>query len=83
MLAARDPARCPAAGDELRAAGAEHVETVAFDARDAGSHEAFAQDVFTSFGDIDMALVAFGVLAPEQTERDPPLEIKHSSARRR
>jgi decaprenylphospho-beta-D-erythro-pentofuranosid-2-ulose 2-reductase len=50
------------AADSLRAAGAKHVEAVAFDARDVGSHEAFVDDVFARFGDIDLVLVAFGVL---------------------
>jgi decaprenylphospho-beta-D-erythro-pentofuranosid-2-ulose 2-reductase len=62
VLAARDPARCAGAVNALRAAGAARVETVAFDARDVGSHAAFVDDVFARFGDIDLALVAFGVL---------------------
>ena len=62
VLAARDPSRCAAAADSLRAAGAERVESVAFDARDTASHSAFVDDVFNRFGDIDLALVAFGVL---------------------
>jgi decaprenylphospho-beta-D-erythro-pentofuranosid-2-ulose 2-reductase len=71
VLAARDPARCASAADELRAAGAERVEAVTFDARDTGSHAAFVEDVFSRFGDIDVALVAFGVLGDqEQAERD-------------
>jgi decaprenylphospho-beta-D-erythro-pentofuranosid-2-ulose 2-reductase len=62
VLAARDPARCSAAVEELRAAGVARVEAVRFDARELGSHEAFVDDVFARFGDIDLALVAFGVL---------------------
>src|SRR3954466_13913699 len=65
ILAARDPSKCADAADELRAAGAERVETVAFDARDTASHAAFVDDVFSRFGDIDLALVAFGVLGEE------------------
>jgi decaprenylphospho-beta-D-erythro-pentofuranosid-2-ulose 2-reductase len=65
VLAARDPSKCAAAADELRAAGAERVESVAFDARDTESHPAFVADVFSRFGDIDLALVAFGVLGEE------------------
>ena len=71
ILAARDPSKCAAAADSLRAAGAERVETVAFDARDTASHGAFVDDVFSRFGDIDLALVAFGVLG----EEDQALEI--------
>jgi decaprenylphospho-beta-D-erythro-pentofuranosid-2-ulose 2-reductase len=62
VLAARDPDACAAAADSLRAAGAERVETVRFDATDTGSHDALVDDVFDRFGDIDLALVAFGVL---------------------
>src|SRR4051795_2087653 len=65
ILAARDPARCAAAADELRAAGAERVESVEFDARDTASHPAFVDDVFARFGDVDVALVAFGVLGDQ------------------
>jgi decaprenylphospho-beta-D-erythro-pentofuranosid-2-ulose 2-reductase len=65
ILAARDPARCGAAADSLREAGAERVEAVPFDARDFGSHEAFVDDVYARFGDVDLALVAFGVLGDQ------------------
>ena len=65
ILAAREPSKCAAAVEELRAAGATRVETVAFDARDVGSHETFVADVFSRFGDIDLALLAFGVLGDE------------------
>ena len=74
ILAARDPARCAAAAEQLRAAGAERVETVAFDARDTASHPAFVDDLFARFGDIDVALVAFGVLGDQE-------EAKQDSAR--
>src|SRR5918994_2468109 len=60
VLAARDPSKAPV--DELLAAGAERVEAVRFDARDTASHGGFVDDMFTRFGDIDLALVAFGVL---------------------
>lgn len=66
ILAARDPSKCAAAADSLRAAGAERVEAVAFDARDTASHAAFVEDLWSRFGDIDLALVAFGVLGDEE-----------------
>jgi decaprenylphospho-beta-D-erythro-pentofuranosid-2-ulose 2-reductase len=62
VLAARDPDACAAAADSLRAAGAERVEAVRFDATETGSHDAFVDGVFDRFGDVDLALVAFGVL---------------------
>ena len=66
ILAVRDPSKAPV--EELRAAGAERVEAVAFDARDTASHAAFVDDVFTRFGDVDLALVAFGVLDGEPVD---------------
>jgi decaprenylphospho-beta-D-erythro-pentofuranosid-2-ulose 2-reductase len=63
VLAARDPSAAETA--PLLAAGAERVEAVPFDALDTGSHAAFVSDVFSRFGDIDLALVAFGVLGEE------------------
>lgn len=65
ILAARDPARAEGAVAELRALGAE-AEAVAFDALDFASHEAFVADVFDRFGDIDLVLVAWGVLGDQE-----------------
>ena len=70
VLAARDPDSCTGAGEGLRPA---RVEAVAFDAVDTGSHAAFVDDVFERFGDIDLALVAFGVLG----EEDNPVAVAH------
>jgi decaprenylphospho-beta-D-erythro-pentofuranosid-2-ulose 2-reductase len=66
VLAARDPQSLHDAADELRAAGATNVETLAFDARDTASHDAFVADVFDRVGDIDLALLAFGVLGDQE-----------------
>jgi decaprenylphospho-beta-D-erythro-pentofuranosid-2-ulose 2-reductase len=66
VLAAREPDSCAAAADELRAAGATRVETVAFDALDTDSHSTFVDEVFDRVGDVDLALVAFGVLGEEE-----------------
>src|SRR5205085_37838 len=55
----------------LRAAGATQAEAVGFDAVDTGSHAAFVDDVFTRFGDVDLALIAFGVLG----EEDDPVSV--------
>ena len=66
VLAARDPARLPGA-EALRAAGA-HVEAIAFDADAPETHAA----VVAQAGEIDLAVVAFGVLGDqERAERDP------------
>ena len=67
VLAARDVGALDGIAAELRAAGATTVETIAFDARNTASHEAFVDDVFERFGDIDLALLAFGVLGDQET----------------
>ena len=64
VLAARDTARAEQAAEELRRIGAE-VEVVAFDARDYASHAAVVDGLFER-GDIDCALVAFGVLGDQE-----------------
>ena len=70
ILAARDPSRVTAA-DELRQAGTE-VDVVTFDARDTASHERFAVDLFDRHGDVDLVVVAFGVLGEQaRAEGDP------------
>ena len=57
--------------DELRAAGATTVEVVRFDALDTESHERLVAEVFDRHGDIDAAVLAFGLLGDqEESERD-------------
>ena len=49
-----------------------HVEVAHFDALDPASHDAFVRDVADRFGDVDVAIVAFGVLGDQDdAERDP------------
>lgn len=70
-LAAREPERLEAAAQELKAAGAEQVDLIAFDATDYSSHEAFADKVFSNGNDVDAVLLAFGVLgSQDELERD-------------
>ena len=69
VLAARRPAELKAFADELRPA---EVECLFFDGRDVGSHVPFVKEVWSRHGDIDVVLVAFGVLGDHQTSaRDP------------
>jgi decaprenylphospho-beta-D-erythro-pentofuranosid-2-ulose 2-reductase len=77
VLAARDPRRCEGPSAELSAAGASRVEAVPFDATATGSHAGFVSDVFERFGDVDVAIVAFGVLDGEQQE---VLQVNFSGA---
>jgi len=64
VLAVRDPQRSAAEADALRAAGAREVDVVAFDAL-APDHDAWVDDVFDRHADLDLVLVAFGVLGDQ------------------
>lgn len=66
VLAGRRPGDLHAGG--LARPGLE-VETVAFDAADTASHEAFVRDLVERHGDLDVVIIAFGQLA-DQTELD-------------
>lgn len=66
VLAARRPEALAGACAELRAAGATTVEALAFDLRDAAGHAAFADGVFDRFGDLDVVLLAGGVLGEQE-----------------
>jgi decaprenylphospho-beta-D-erythro-pentofuranosid-2-ulose 2-reductase len=71
VLAARQPERLAAHAATLRAAGAQRVETIAFDAERTETHEELVDAVFALHGDIDLALLAFGALPDQQqAERD-------------
>lgn len=64
VLAARPSERLTAATQQLRRAGAD-VSTVEFDATDTDSHPTVIDEAFTA-GDIDVAVVAFGVHADDE-----------------
>jgi decaprenylphospho-beta-D-erythro-pentofuranosid-2-ulose 2-reductase len=70
VLAARPSERRTAAAAELRAAGCT-VSEVDLEARDPGTHAATIEAAFAD-GDIDVAVLAFGLLGdPEQAWQDP------------
>src|SRR5204863_3884748 len=72
ILAGRKPDRLEAAAEDLRRRGATTVDVVEFDGDDLQSHPAFADRVFDRPGDIDVVVVAFGVLGDQAlAERDP------------
>lgn len=72
VLAARPSDRLEKAAARLREVGAETVDTVAFDALDTDTHGAFVERVWREHGDIDVAIVAFGVLGDQaDAEADP------------
>ena len=74
VLAGRRPEALEGPADELRALGARRVEVVAFDADNIASHAAFADRAFADFGDIDVTLLAFGVLGDQRQAEDDPEE---------
>ena len=65
ILAARRPAELDTFVAELESIGATRVEALPFDAVDTASHDAFVDDVFNRVGDVDLVLVAFGVLGDQ------------------
>jgi len=72
VLAGREGPRLTAAAARAGKAGAEVVEIVPFDADDTSGHHDFAARVFDRFGDIDLVIVAAGVLGDQEAdERDP------------
>lgn len=75
VLAARPTERRTAAAAELTDLGCAVTE-VDLDARDAGTHAATIADAFAG-GDIDIAVVAFGLLGdPEQAWTDPQVALE-------
>ncbi|MEV6326554.1 decaprenylphospho-beta-D-erythro-pentofuranosid-2-ulose 2-reductase [Streptomyces sp. NPDC051909] len=70
-LAGRPSPALAAAADSLRALGAT-VHTVPFDALDTESHEERLGKIFTE-GDIDLVLLAFGVLGDQVRDESDPL----------
>jgi decaprenylphospho-beta-D-erythro-pentofuranosid-2-ulose 2-reductase len=74
VLAGRDPESFAPAAKELLAAGATTVECVEFDALALDTHPAFVDTIFERFGDIDLALVAFGVLGDQDAAEEDARE---------
>jgi decaprenylphospho-beta-D-erythro-pentofuranosid-2-ulose 2-reductase len=71
VLAAREPAGLDDKVRQLESLGAAKVRTVAFDASNTASHDATIDDCFAD-GDIDVALIAFGVLGHGAGIDTPP-----------
>src|SRR5581483_10514876 len=71
VLAARRPEALAETVRDLRALGATTVEVLPFDAAATNTHEQLVDECFDRFGDLDVALVAFGVLGDQaEAERD-------------
>ena len=77
ILAGRDLGTLQTQAEALKAAGATEVEVVEFDAAHTAGHAAFVDEVFDRFGDIDLALLAFGILGDqERAEEDAGAAIE-------
>lgn len=68
VLAGRDPAKLAQAAATVGRAGAARVETLAFDAADTAGHEAFVTSVADLIGDIDVVVIAFGLLGDQDAD---------------
>ena len=71
VLGGRDEASLQVAAKELEALGAE-VHVAAFDVTAVSGHEAFAADCATRLGQIDVVLVAAGVLGDQEADAADP-----------
>ena len=82
VLAGRDTEALEKAAAEVREAGASTVDIVPFDADATDTHEEALVQVLSHVGDIDVAVIAFGVLGnQEEGENDPraALRIAHTN----
>ncbi|HZJ27496.1 MAG TPA: decaprenylphospho-beta-D-erythro-pentofuranosid-2-ulose 2-reductase [Acidimicrobiia bacterium] len=66
ILAGRDVTALETAAEEARQAGATTVDVVEFDAARTDTHETFVADVFARPDDIDVVLLAFGLLGDQE-----------------
>jgi decaprenylphospho-beta-D-erythro-pentofuranosid-2-ulose 2-reductase len=73
VLAGREGPRLEAAVAGARAAGAQVVESVLFDATHVTGHQVFVDQVFDRFGDIDLVIVAAGVLGDQAVDELDPV----------
>ena len=72
VLAGRRPEAYVAAEQSLRAAGATTVHRVVFDADDTDSHPQVLREVVSTVGDLDVTVLAFGVLGDQSVDEHDP-----------
>ena len=69
VLAGRNTVALEPACEQIRSAGAGRVETLRFDAKDTGEHEAIiAKAADLAGGDLDVVVVAFGLLGDQEAD---------------
>lgn len=76
VLAGRDQEALSAAAKELESLGAE-VHCAAFDVTEVTGHDAFAADAASRLGQVDLVLVAAGVLGDQETDAADPVRTAH------
>lgn len=82
ILAARDPRGLAEAAQDLRQAGASQVELIEFDANKSEGHEATVERAFSRENDIDLVLLAFGVLGDQDrsiADSSEALRVTHTN----
>jgi decaprenylphospho-beta-D-erythro-pentofuranosid-2-ulose 2-reductase len=82
VLAGRRPAALEVDGRALEQAGAGHVEIIAFDAEDNATHEAFVAKLVGLVGDLDIVILAFGLLgdqAVDEAAGDGAVRVAHTN----
>jgi decaprenylphospho-beta-D-erythro-pentofuranosid-2-ulose 2-reductase len=76
LLAARRPDDLADLAAALKEDGADAVELLPFDADDFASHDEVVGEVFDRLGEVDMVLLAFGVLGDQDDfDRDPDAAV--------
>ncbi len=73
LLAGRESDRLDQAVTRAKAAGADTAEALPFDVTAVDTHAAFADRVFEQCGDIDLVLVAAGVLGDQGVDETDPV----------
>src|SRR5690349_2301787 len=72
FLAARSAPALQALADDLRARGAQRIETAHFDAEQTGTHAALIESAAAVLGGLDTAIVAYGSLPDQGSIQDDP-----------
>jgi decaprenylphospho-beta-D-erythro-pentofuranosid-2-ulose 2-reductase len=74
VLAARDPDAARTVAEGLERCGADEVARVAFDAHDSRAHQKVIDEIFEHHGDLDVVVLAFGVLGDQAHFEDSPAD---------
>jgi len=72
VLAGRDGEALETAATRLRAAGPTTVATVGMDATDHGEHARVLDEAFAAAGDVDLVIMAVGVLGDQEADEVDP-----------